>query len=131
MESCDPAQQRHVLAGNPEVTAAHPSIAQERWKNGDDCTDRHRKAEPLPSRNDRGVDADNRTITGHQWAAGVSRIQRRIGLNDLVNQSTGARSQGASEGTDDPSRDRMVKPIWIADRNHELTGAQRPRITEA
>jgi len=53
------------------------------------------------------------------------KIQRSIGLNHIVNQSSGARSHTATQCADNSSRHRMLKPKRIADGNRYLAHHHR------
>jgi len=75
------------------------------------CTDKGRDADQLP-----GI------VKGQ--AATVARIERRIGLNDIVNQPARGGTHGASKCADDPSRKRVIKPEGIADSNRKLSDTQ-------
>ena len=48
---------------------------------------------------------------------------RAIGLNEVVNQAPGLRSQGTSQRTDDPCGHRTLESIRIAQGNDQLTNS--------
>jgi hypothetical protein len=78
----------------------------------------------------RGVDADNPAVAVDQWAAGITRVQRRVGLDHAVDQPPGRAAQAAAERADDAGRDRRLKPERIADRDDQLADAQPRRAAE-
>ena len=50
------------LAGNAEVAAPDPAVAQQRRQDRVDGIDRHREAQSLTAGDDGGVDADDRPV---------------------------------------------------------------------
>src|SRR5689334_15742843 len=130
MESSYPAKERHVLTRDSQVPAPHSPIAEQRRQHRNHRADRNGKAKPLPSRDDGGIDAHNRAVARHEWPAGVPRIERRIGLNDLIDEPAGTRSQRSTERADHARRHGVMKSVRIADRNYELPGAERARLAE-
>ena len=57
-------------------------------------------------------------------------IQRGIGLNHLIDQPPGSRSERSPERADHAGGDGVMEAVRIANRDHELSGAQRPRVAE-
>src|SRR5439155_6247564 len=72
---------------------------------------------------DRRVDPDDATARIGQPAAGVAGIERRVGLDDVLDEAARppiARPQRASQRADDAGRDRSGEPQRVADRDDEL-----------
>ena len=91
--------------------------------------DRDREAESLTGQNG-GVDADYVAVRVDERAAGVSGIERGVGLDDVVHQSPRLRAQRAAERADDARGYRVGEPVRIADRDDELARTQRGRIAK-
>ena len=126
----DAARQRHVLPGDADIAAPHPALADQPRGDKLDRRRRDRKADTLRHADDRGVDADDLAGGGYQRPAGIARVQRRVGLDHAVDQPARAGAQRAAEGADDAGRYRALKAERVADRDHQLTDPQLPRIAE-
>ena len=126
----DAARQRHVLPGDADIAAPHPALADQPRGDKLDRRRRDRKADTLGHTDDRGVDADDLAGGGYQRPAGIARVQRRVGLDHAVDQPARAGAQRAPEGADHARRYRALKAERIADRHHQLTDPQLPRIAE-
>ena len=64
---------------------------------------------------------------------GVSRVERRVGLDHVVDDAhvcARAGGQRAAEGRDDAGRDRAGEAVRVADRDHELADAQSLCVAE-
>ena len=72
---------------------------------------------------DSRVDADHLAAKVNQWTTGVTRIDSRIGLNEiLIANSVVAQLQiPPPESTYDPVGNGVVKTKWTADRNDKIT----------
>ena len=92
--------------------------------------DADREADPLRGRNHRGVHADDFAATRDERPAGVTGVQRRVGLNDVVDETTGPTPKRAPERAHDACGDRALKPEGVPDRDDELPDAQRGRIPD-
>ena len=121
---------RRVLSGDAEMTAAHAAIAQQRRHDIACRIDRHRERDALSAENDRGVDADDLRAARDERTAGVARIERGVGLDQVLHQAHGARAQRSAERADDAGRHRVLEAKRIADRDDQLTRPQRRRIAE-
>ena len=80
-------------------------------------------------RRDRRVDADQFAVHVHQGAAGVTRIDRRIGLDRVEHRvlsgtTLASGGDGAIQRADDARRDRALQPERGADGNHVLADLQ-------
>jgi hypothetical protein len=80
----DETRDRDVLSTDAKIGPANASVHDE--VAGDEFCgiDRDRKAESLCRKNDSGVNADHLAVGVDQRSAGISRIERRIGLNDVI-----------------------------------------------
>src|SRR5262245_51169948 len=85
---------------------------------------RHRKTEALRSNDHRGIDANDLSIGRHEWAARTPRVERRVGLNDVVDQSPAGRAQRSAERRHNTGRYSGFESERIADRDHKLTTPQ-------
>ncbi len=74
--------------------------------------------------NDGGVHADHGTARIDERAAGIAWIQRRIGLDHIVNEPPGAGTQAPPQGTDDSGGDGVFKAQGIADGDRQLPDLQ-------
>src|SRR5215211_3439177 len=83
---------------------------------------RHGEADPdvAASRGkDSGVDADELSAHVDQRAARIARIDRRIGLDEILVALLA--DTRATEGAHKPRCHGLPEAEWIADRNHEVT----------
>src|SRR5207247_9998345 len=65
-----------------------------------------------------------------QRAARIPRIQRRVRLNDVVDQTTRYRTERATERADDAGGDCTLEAERIPDRDDDLTDAERRRVAQ-
>ena len=130
VEPRDAAEERHVLAGHAQIAAPDAAVAQERGQDGVDGVDRDGEAQPLAAGDDGGVDADDGAGAGHERAAGVAGIERRVGLNHVLDQPAGARAQRPAERADDAGRDGVLEAVGVADGDGQLPGPERLRVPE-
>ena len=77
----------------------------------------HGKADALRAHDHRRVDADHFAARRHERPAGIAGIERRIGLDHVVDQPAVPRAQRAAERRDDAGRDRRLEAERIADRD--------------
>jgi len=124
MEADNTLVDRDILAGDTDPTPANPTIFNEPCGNKLSGVTCNREADPLRGQNNRCVHADNVTVRIHERASGVTRIERRIGLNDLVEQTSGLRAHRPAESADDTGSDGLLKTIWAADCNRDLADTQ-------
>ena len=87
--------------------------------------DRDREADALRRQDHRGVHADHPPARVDQRPARVARVERRVGLDDVVDQPPRLRAQRAAERADHAGRHRAVEAERVADRDGELADAQR------
>ena len=88
-----PARHRRGLTGHADIAAPHAAVLDQfaqhklRGIGGD------RETYPLRAANDGGVDADHFATRRHQRSAGIAGIERRVGLDHILNQPAVARPQ--------------------------------------
>src|SRR5258705_325417 len=63
-----------------------------------------------------------------QRSAGVARIERRVGLDDVVEQAPRLATHRPAQGADDPGGDGVLKSVRAADRDRDLPDAQLRRV---
>ena len=130
VEADDLPRDRRVLSGDAHVRAPNPAVANQpaddelRGVRGD------RKTQPLRAGDDGRVDADHFAARVDERSAGVSRIERRVGLDDVVHQAARSRSQRSPERADDAGRDGGRESERVADRDDELPDFDRLRIAK-
>ena len=83
---------------------------------------------PPRAREDGAVDADEFAPQVHQRAAGVARIDRRVGLDEVL-VAVGI-DAGAPEAADDAGRDGVLQAERIADGDHEIADLESRGIAE-
>ncbi len=118
------------LAADTEVGAANSAVLNQ--LAGDELrrVDRHRETDSLGRQYHGGVDADDFTAGVDQRSAGVARIERGVGLNHVVDQSSRCRAQRAAERADHAGGDAVLKAIRIADGDRQLADTNFCRIAE-
>jgi hypothetical protein len=119
--SSQPPIDRLRLPGEAEVAADDPPLAQQLGHHPFRGVDGHGKADPLGAADDRRRDADHTAGTVHQRTAAVARIERGIGLDDVLDQAAGHAAERATQGADHARGDGRLEPEWVADRDHQLT----------
>ena len=90
-------------------------------------------ASPRPIAGDRRVDADDPAARVGERAAGVARVERRVGLDDVLDEPAGsavARRERPAEGADDAGRHAAGEAERVADRDDELADPQPVGVAE-
>src|SRR4051812_45394752 len=121
IETHDAARDRDVLTGDADVAAADAPVLNQ--PPGDEFrrVDRNRKADALRGQDDGRVNADDFAPRGDERAAGVTGIERRVRLDDVVNQAAGIRPQRATERADHARRHGRLKAVRVADGDDDLS----------
>ena len=125
MRSREPTRNRYVLAGDADVAATDAAIANQPGRHEPDGVAGDSEAEPLRGQDSRRVHADHLAPRRHQRPSGVARVERRIGLNNVVHQPARTRAQRAAERADNAGSDGVLKSVRIADRDRDLPDANR------
>ncbi len=110
----------NILRAHAEIGAAHATVADERDGDTLGGIRGDREADPLRGENDRGVDADDRAVRVHQRATGVARVERRIGLNHVIQKPSRRTAHGAAQGTHDARGHGVLESVRTADRDGDL-----------
>src|ERR1700686_288270 len=118
------------LCRDADVTATDTPIAEQAAGNEFCSIDPNRETDSLCRQNRRRINSDNLATRVDERAAGVSRVQGGVGLNDILDQATRVRAQRSSERADHARRHRGLKPVRIADRNRHLSRPQLLRVSE-
>ena len=126
----DAGQQRHGLAGDPDVAAAHAAIADQPRRDELGGVDGDREADALGGLDDGGVDADHLAARVDQRATGVARVERGVGLNHVFDQPTRAGLQRAAKGADDAGGDGRLEAVRVADGDGDLAGPDGLRVAQ-
>ena len=124
------ARHRDGLAGNADEAAPHPAVPDQFAQHDLRGIAGDRKADALRAHDDRGVDADHVAMRGDQRPARIAGIERGVGLDHVLDQAAGLRTQRAAERGDHARGDGRFKPERIADRDHELAAPQRLGVAE-
>ena len=94
-------------------------------------------AKPMPTLpgdacgRDLRVDADHVAAGVEQRAAGVAGVDRRVGLDHLVDREAVGRLDRAAEAGDDALGGGAVEPERVADRDDEVADLDRARVGES
>src|SRR5690349_14479431 len=72
-----------------------------------------------------GVDADQLALEVHQRAAGVARVDRGVGLDEVL---VAAAEAGAAGGADDAGGHGLAEAERVADRDHEVARSEERRV---
>jgi hypothetical protein len=98
--------------------------------------DVHRNREPDPqiagtpaAAQDGGVDPDHFAAQVHEWTAGITRIDRRIRLEQHL-LAAGHRLKWPAFRADDADRHRVREAERVADRDHQIAGPHQRGIAE-
>ena len=130
IEAHYPAMNRNCLRRDSDVTAPDSSIAQQAAGNEFCCIDSDRETDSLGRQDRRRVDSYYLASGVDERAAGISWVQGGIGLNDVLDQAPGVRTQRAPERADHARGYRGLESVGIADRNRHLPRTQLLRISE-
>ena len=123
--------QRHILPADANVAEPHSTVSYQAASDEFGSINRYGKTDALRGQNDRGIDAYNISARIHQRPAGIAGVERRIGLDHVVDQPPGARAQRAPERRDDAGRHGRFEAERIADRDDQLADFELARPAEA
>ena len=97
------------LADHADVAAPNASVPNETRRDKLRRVRRDRETNSLRASDDRRVDADDLGARVHQRSSGVSRIQRRIRLNDAIDETARLRAHRAAQRAHDAGSDGRLK----------------------
>ena len=120
-----------VCPANLQAAAPHATLAHQRRSDVGSDVDADRETDALRAAGDRRVDADDAARAVDERAARVAGIQRCIGLDHALDESPRARAQAAAERADDAGGHGRLVAERIADRDDELSDAQRGGAAES
>ena len=90
------------------------------------------EADPLRRLDDRRVDADDPAPAVEQRPAAVARVERGVGLDDVVDEVAGDAPQGAAQGADDarrsPSSRSRTGCRWRPRAGRRAASAESPSV---
>ena len=126
----DDAVDRPRLPDDSKVGTADTAPSEQLTYHPLGGVNRNGEADALGHANDGRVDSDHPCPRVNQGAAGVARVQRDVGLNDVLDQLSRATSQGSTKGADHTRRYGRLKPERIADGDDELSSSQRSGLSK-
>ena len=130
MRARERARDRHVLSGDADVAAADAAVANEARCDEARRVARNREAQSLRRKDGRRVDADHLAARRHERSARVARIQRGVGLDDVVHQASRLPAQRSAERADHAGGNGMMKPVRVADGDRNLPDPDGTRVAE-
>ncbi len=120
--------QRRSLPSHADVTATNPPLLDQPAGNEFGGVARDRETDSLGRPNHRGVDSDHFARGIRERPAGVSGIQRGVGLDDVVDQSARLRVHRATERANHSGGHARLKTERVTNGDCDLTDAQCFRI---
>ncbi len=126
----DPARDGNRLAADAEPRATHAAFADQRHRDALRCSGCDGKADALRREDDGRVDPDDVSPRVDQRSAGVSGIEGRIGLQNVVQQAPRPCAHRPAEAADYARCDGVPEAIRTADCNCDLSDAKPARVAE-
>ncbi len=130
VEPHHPPVQFHVLAAHADVAAPDFAVLDQPAGDVLGRVNRDGEADALRRQNHRAVHADDFAARIDQRPAGIARVQRRVGLDDVVHQPAGIRAQRPAQRAHHARRHGVLKAVRIADGDGELADAQALRFAQ-
>ena len=81
------APERHVLSGDADIATLDAAIFDEPPSHKGSRIDTDGKAEPLGWENHRRIHADDVAARRHQWPSRIPRVEGRVRLDDIIDES--------------------------------------------
>src|SRR6266404_717791 len=122
------APDRRVLTAHADIGTPNASFPDQRDGNALRGVRGYCEANSLSGKNHRRVHADNAACGVDQRSAGITRIERRVGLDDVVEQASGLSSHRPTQRADDACGDGVLKSVRTADGDRDLPDAQLGRV---
>src|ERR1700686_2252433 len=120
----------HRLRRDADVAAANAAIAQQAAGYELRRVDADGKTNALRGQNGRRVHAYHAAGGINQRAARVARVQRSVGLNDVIDQPPGIRTERPTQRPPPARSYSRLESVGRANRNHDLPHAQALGIAE-
>jgi hypothetical protein len=120
---------RQVLHEEARPRAPHLAVGDEVAHHAPHAVDGDGEADPLRLAVDGGGDADQLALDVEERAAGVARVDRGVGL-DEVGESALLVAERAADGAHHARRHRVREAEGVADRDHRLADHQVRRAAE-
>src|SRR5262245_25160154 len=130
MRAHDKARNGHVLAADAEVGPADPAVLHQLAGDKFRRVDGNSKTDPLRRQNHRRIDAYDLAQGIDQGTAGVAGVERRVGLDHVVDQPSRFGAERATKGADDAGGDAVLKTVRIANGDGELADANFIRVAK-
>src|SRR5213075_2590809 len=121
-EADDAAMQRHALPGHADVAARHAAVAHQPRGDEDGGVDADGETDALRPHDHRGIDADDVAARVDQRPSGVAGIERRVGLDDVLDQAPALGAHGAPQRADYAGGDGGLEAERVADGDDQLAG---------
>ena len=122
-------REHHLLETNPKKSAAHAPVGEDLRDHEPRRIAGNREAEPLAAE-DRGVDPNDMPLGVEERAAGVARVERRVGLDHPFDRPPRRAAQRAAKRAHDPGGDRAHEPKGRADRDRVVPNFEGVRIAQ-
>ena len=101
------------------------------WRCRSGRRSRCRRCPAAAAGRDLRVDADHAAGRVDQRAAGVAGVDRRVGLDDVLDREAVGRGDAALQGGDDAGGQRAVEAERVADRDRRVADLRRPSSRRA
>ena len=111
------------LPARADVTAPDDAVLDEPAGDVFGRVDGNGKAKPLRRQNHSGVHADDFAARIDERPAGIARIQRRVGLDDVVHEPARSGPERPAQRAHYARRHRVLEPVRIADGDGKLAHA--------
>ncbi len=126
----DAPMERHILSGDADVTAPNFGVFDQPASHEPCGVARDRETDSLRRPDHCRVHTDHFAGGVHQRSPGVAGVQRRVSLNDIVDQTARLGIHGTSKCADNSRRHAGLKTERVADRDHQLPDPQIFRISQ-
>src|SRR5207244_9810705 len=117
----DAASDGGILSANADVSTSDAAFPYQRNRDALGRVGRDCEADTLRRQDDRGVYADHAPGGVHQRSARTARIERRIGLDDVVEKPPCLTSHRTTKSAHDAGGDGVLKAVRAADCDRNLT----------
>src|ERR1051325_10493879 len=112
--------QRNVLPSNAKMAPANFAFLDEPGSNVFGRINADRETDALGRENHRRIYPNNFAARINQRTTRITRVERRVGLHNVVNQPACPGAKGPAQGTDHTGGHRALEPVRIANRDGYL-----------